>query len=247
MSAPVFRPLEGLEEYERCVELQELVWGSGFRHRVPSSILMVAAETGGVVSGAFEGDRLLGFVFGISGLRDRRPVHWSDMLAVRPEARGRGIGLGLKLHQRELLLGRGIERVLWTFEPLEARNAYLNLHKLGATVRGYRRDMYGRSDSPLHAGIGTDRLVAEWRIASDRVARRLRGASPAAPDPDAVVRVAIPSDIQSIKRDDPEAALEWRRRVRSELESRLAEGYTAVDVEPGPDRSHYLLIRSLAE
>jgi predicted GNAT superfamily acetyltransferase len=248
MAALVIRPLDGFAEYERCVALQEETWGRGFAHRVPSSILMVAAETGGVISGAFEEDHLLGFVFGISGLRDGRPVHWSDMLAVRPEARDRGIGLRLKLHQRELLLERGIERVLWTFEPLESRNAYLNLHRLGATARHYRRDMYGTSDSPLHAGIGTDRLMVEWRIASERVVSHLEGGGgPSVPDTGDVVRVAIPADLQTLKREDPAAALRWRRRVREEMEAHLADGYEAVDLEPGPDRSHYLLVRSLAE
>jgi predicted GNAT superfamily acetyltransferase len=244
------RPLRGLEEYARCVDLQEQTWGPDFEHRVPASILMVAAETGGVISGALEGGRLLGFVFGISGLRDGRPVHWSDMLAVRPEARDRGLGLRLKLHQRALLLERGIDRVLWTFDPLESRNAYLNLHKLGATVRSYRRDFYGASDSPLHAGIGTDRLVADWRITSDRVLSRIAGGAPAsggrAPGVD-TVRVAIPPDIQALKRVDLDRAAAWRSRVREALEARLAEGFVAVDLERGPDRSHYVLTRPLSE
>ncbi len=121
----------------------------------------------------------MGFVFGITGMRDGQGVHWSDMLAVDPEYRGRGIGYRLKLHQRELLLESGVDTVTWTFDPLEAGNAHLNLRRLGAVVREYRRDVYGASDSPLHAGIGTDRLLAEWLIGTARVRDRVAGPAPA--------------------------------------------------------------------
>jgi len=171
----VIRPLETLEERAACVALQEETWGQDFRDRVPGSILMVAQEVGGVASGAFDDGELVGFVFGLTGVRDGRLVHWSDMLAVRPTHRGRGLGLALKLHQRERLLPLGVETVLWTFDPLESRNAHLNLRRLGAIARTYHRDLYGPPDSPLHAGLGTDRLVAEWHIGSDRVRRRIEG------------------------------------------------------------------------
>lgn len=282
-AGPVIRPLEGLAEREACVTLQERIWGPGFADRVPASILMIALETGGVASGAFLDGRLVGFVFGITGVRDDRRVHWSDMLAVEPDVRGRGIGFRLKAHQRELLLGRGVETVRWTFDPLEARSAHLNLRRLGAFVREYRRDVYGHSSSPLHAGIGTDRLVAEWPIASERVARRLDRdgvpgddapyddprapgtapvvnppviaggtARPGPVSPDVTgpsVRIAVPSDIQALKRADPEAAREWRTTVRAAFEAALADGYTAVDAdrETGPEGVvYYVLARGFS-
>jgi predicted GNAT superfamily acetyltransferase len=169
----VIRPLADLRERQECVRLQEATWGQGFADQVPPSILMIAQETGGVASGAFDGDRLVGFVFGISGLRDGRKVHWSDMLAVLPGYRDHGLGFRLKLHQRDVLLALGVEQVLWTFDPLVSRNAYLNLRRLGAISHTYKRDLYGRSGSPVHEGIGTDRLLAEWWIAGDRVRDRL--------------------------------------------------------------------------
>ena len=286
MTGVVIRPLRSLAEREACVALQERVWGPDFADRVPASILMIAGETGGVASGAFEGDRLVGFVFGLTGIRDGRPIHWSDMLAVEEGWRGRGIGFRLKSHQRQLLMDRGVEEVRWTFDPLEARNAYLNLRRLGAIAREYRRDLYGRSASPLHAGIGTDRLVAEWPIGSDRVRNRMeagdeRGdpasgpraaASPPRRDPPPVlnppgpgdprrpgprvippespaVRIAIPSDIQRLKRTDPDAAAAWRDSVRAAFESALGAGYTAVDLERGgPEAAgvaHYIALREL--
>lgn len=270
MTDVTIRPLGGLRERQACVALQRRVWGHDFADRVPASILMIAQETGGVVSGAFSGDRLVGFVFGITGLQAGHGVHWSDMLAVDPEFRGRGIGYKLKLHQRERLLGSGVELARWTFDPLEARNAALNLRRLGATASEYRRNVYGASNSPLHAGIGTDRLVAEWAIASARVERRVRGED--VPGPDAwadapvlnppvmagslprpgttiadprepIVRVAIPEDVQALKREDLATALAWRRNVGAALETAFRKEYVAVDLDRGGPVPTYVLDR----
>ena len=168
------RPLAGIEEYRACVALQEATWGEGFSERVPTAILKVAQILGGVASGAWNSDgRLEGFVFGMTGVRGEEVVHWSDMLAVRSDMRGRGLGRALKLHQRQLLLARGIRTMLWTFDPLRARNAHLNFAKLGIVATDYRLDMYGDTDSPLHRGIGTDRLIALWLLDSPRVVARI--------------------------------------------------------------------------
>lgn len=167
------RPLSGINEYRACVALQEDTWGPGFSERVPTAILKVSQILGGVASGAWSDDgRLEGFVFGMTGVRDGKVVHWSDMLAVRPEMRGRGIGRALKLHQREVLLARGIRTMHWTFDPLRTRNAHLNFARLGIVATEYQPDMYGDTDSPLHRGIGTDRLIAHWRMDSPRVVAR---------------------------------------------------------------------------
>ncbi len=267
----VIRPLDGYSEFETAVELQEEIWGRGFRDRVPPSILLVAQELSGMASGAWLGDRLVGFVFGMTGLRDGRLVHWSDMLAVVPEARDRGVGRALKLNQRDRLLALGVYTVHWTFEPLESRNAHLNFARLGAVCREYRRDLYGAPDSPLHRGLGTDRLVVDWAIASDRVRRRLSG-DERAPTPGDVadvpvvnptsgdaailaceepdleldakrVRVAIPLDIQDLKERMPERALDWRGKVRSALEGYLARGYVVTELVREASRSCYVLAR----
>jgi predicted GNAT superfamily acetyltransferase len=264
----VIRPLATFAEREECVKLQEAIWGNGFVDSVPSSILMIAQETGGVASGAFRGDRLIGFVFGITGIRDGRRIHWSDMLAVLPEYRDQGLGHRLKLHQRELLLGHGVERVLWTFDPLVARNAFLNLRRLGAVARTYKRDLYGRSTSPLHAGIGTDRLLAEWWIGSPRVRQSLAGERPAPrglggvllnppgtaadrarpgeelrePRGDALL-IAVPADIQELKTHAPDLALAWRENVRAAFEAAFAAGYQAVDMLRGDAFARYILER----
>ncbi|MEJ2677957.1 MAG: GNAT family N-acetyltransferase [Gemmatimonadota bacterium] len=267
----LIRPLHGYPEYEAAVALEEETWGRGFRDRVPPSILMVAQELGGVASGAWRGERLVGFVFGMTGLREGRLVHWSDMLAVRPDERDRGLGRSLKLHQRDRLLTLGVHTVHWTFEPLESRNAYLNFARLGAKCREYRRDLYGVADSPLHRGLGTDRLVVDWAIASERVQHRLEG-DERPPGPEDVaglpvvnptfgeadvlaceepdlgldaerVRVAIPVDIQGLKERAPELVLDWRARVRSALEGYLARGYVVTELVREGSRSCYVLAR----
>ena len=172
----VLRPLVTRAELEACVTLQTEVWGEGFADVTSPALLKVVQEVGGVAAGAFteEDDRLEGFVFGVSGFRDGRPAHWSHMLAVRPGHRGRGLGVLLKRYQRELLLEVGIDTVFWTFDPLVARNAHLNLARLGAGVERYVRDYYGAGgDSALSSGIGTDRMIVRWELTSERVTRAL--------------------------------------------------------------------------
>jgi len=165
-----------MEEYLRAVAFQEETWGPGFSERVPKSLMKVTQRLGGVVAGAFDAEgAMVGFVYGITGVEGGRAVHWSDILAVSPVVRDQGVGMRLKRFQREAVLALGVKRMYWTFDPLESRNAWLNLGKLGAVVREYVPDMYGVSDSPLHRGLGTDRFVVTWELDSDRVRGRLDG------------------------------------------------------------------------
>lgn len=258
-----------MADYRACVALQRATWGQDFSERAPPTVLMAAQEVGGVAAGAFAADgELLGFVFGLTGIRDGALTHWSDMLAVRPGQRGHGVGTRLKWYQRQLLLPLGVELVLWTFDPLESRNAYLNFVHLGAHARVYRRDLYGESDSVLHQGIGTDRLIAEWHLRAEGVETRAAGGRPAAPEPgpgapvvnpvrgsgaslecdepvlthDApAVLIAVPSDIQSLKAAAPDRAMQWRRRTRSAFEHYLGRGYRAVWLVRRGEWSGYLL------
>lgn len=169
------RLLRGREEYRDCVELQRETWGEEFEGHVPALLLELHQKTGGLVGGAFDDGDLLGFVFGFPARESGLPYHWSHMLAVRERARGEGIGRRLKLFQRERLLGRGVDVACWSFDPMVARNAHLNLNRLGAEVLAYVPDMYGDTDSPLHGDLGTDRLVAFWELEAPRTREAVAG------------------------------------------------------------------------
>lgn len=259
------RPLSDYDDLRRCVDFQHRIWGPGFTEAAPASILWVAVNTGGIVAAAFdEDDDIAGFLFGLTGWLHGEPIHWSDMLAVRHDLRGHGVGIMLKRYQRETLLDNGIATAVWTFDPLESRNAYLNLTRLGATAREYRRDCYGTSTSPLHA-LGTDRLVAHWALDSARVRQRIgsttavrgTGADDAAVinqggaeprlDLDAPrLRLLVPADIQALRAADLPAALAWRQRTRVALETYLGRGYAAVElIREDSAMSSYLLERAV--
>lgn len=153
------RPVAALAEYRACVSLQAEVWGAEF-DLVPASMLQVATYVGGLCLGAFTADGVLcGFVFGLTGVQDGVTVHWSHLLAVRESARNAGVGRRLKEHQRRVLASRGIPELRWSFDPTSVRNAHLNLERLGARVVRFVPDMYGTTESPLHHGLPTDRLV----------------------------------------------------------------------------------------
>src|SRR4051812_4500327 len=166
------RALASPADYAACVALQRLTWGAGFADVVPASILKVSQRMGGIAAGAFAADgTLLGFVYGLTGVEDGHVVHWSDMLAVRPEAQNLGLGRRLKEFQRDAMKEIGAGVIYWTYDPLVARNAHLNFNVFGVRVVEYVRDMYGSdTGSDLHRGIGTDRLVVGWPVPDDALA-----------------------------------------------------------------------------
>ena len=157
------RPLATPKERDACVELQRSTWGDDFSDVIPASILKVSQRIGGVALGAFDRDgALLGFVFGLTGVERGRVVHWSDMLAVAPRARNLGLGRRLKEEQRQTVRQLGADVIYWTYDPSVARNAHLNFNRLGVRLAEYVEDMYGITDSVLHGGIATDRVIVAW-------------------------------------------------------------------------------------
>ncbi len=234
-------------------------------------MLNTAAQNGGTVLGAFDGDRMIGFLFGFLGLHaDRRLKLCSQTMGVLPEYRKRGVAAALKWAQRDRVLALGIDLITWTYDPLEAPNARLNLHTLGACTNEYRRNVYGENFGELGRGLPSDRLLVEWWLKSDRVERRAAGQSPEACVPggpitnrctgegverriasidlelDAPsVRVEIPSDIQATKQADVALALDWRMKTRQILEVYFERGYHAVDLltsdERGARQNFYVL------
>jgi predicted GNAT superfamily acetyltransferase len=238
------RPCHGLDQFRACMAVERRVWGSSDLE-VPLPIYVVAAETGGQVLGAFAGAEVVGFTLAMPGVRPDpkgqgagQPYLHSHMTAVLPEWRGRKIGLALKLAQREEALARGIRLVEWTFDPLETRNARLNLVRLGAIARRFIPNCYGITASLLHAGLPTDRLMTEWQLDAPRVAACLAGNPPQPAHP---VRIDLPYETDELRRSQPATARELQARLEKEFDHWLGRGYAATSFEISGDRAAYLL------
>src|ERR1051326_4556989 len=164
------RPLSGHAEFAEAVRLQKVIWGFDDLELLPVRFFVVASRVGGQTLGAFEGERMAGFLLAIPGVKKDTGMRYlhSHMLGVLHDYRDAGAGRMLKLAQREDALARGIPLVEWSFDPFEVKNAYFNLERLGAVVRRYVRNMYGITASPLHGDLPTDRCMAEWWIGQDR-------------------------------------------------------------------------------
>ena len=170
----IIRALHTIPEFRDIIALEQEIWGySDAEDAVGIPIFVITVKRGGILLGAYDGDRLIGFVYSIAGLKHGRPMQWSHMLGVLPAYRATGIGRALKLEQRRLSLEMGLDLMEWTYDPLVAVNAYLNVCRLGAVAEEYALNVYGDSSSPLHRGAPTDRFIAQWWMRSPRVVRRL--------------------------------------------------------------------------
>lgn len=266
----IVRPLTTLGELKACVALQEEVWGKQYGDAVPASLLHVVSHVGGIVAGAFAADgTLIGFVFGLAGIKNGEVVHWSHALGVRESARNAGVGRMLKQYQRAELARLGIATMYWTFDPLMAKNAHLNLNRLGARVVDYVENMYGTTGSPLHHGLATDRLVVSWTTAAESelpasAARTIVAGSDHHPvltiEPQAddvvselaalsrddrppVVLVEVPTDLQRVS---PSRMATWHGALRANFRGALRAGYAVTGLfrDPLASRSFYVFERS---
>ncbi len=173
-----FRTLTTIDDFRQVLALEQRVWGyETADDSVPPLMLLVSSRVGGLVIGAFDGSRLVGFAYSMPAIRGGEPYQWSHMLGVDPDYRDAGLGWRLKLEQRRLVLDSGLDLIAWTFDPLQAANAHLNFAKLGVVAHEYHEEAYPGSSSPLHAGTATDRLVADWWLRSTRVTARLEAAA----------------------------------------------------------------------
>jgi predicted GNAT superfamily acetyltransferase len=233
------RQLFQLAEFEDVLRLQQIIWGFNDVELLPVRFLVVVSRIGGHVFGAYDGSEMIAFCFAIPGIKPagKSYLH-SHMLGVLPAYRNTGIGRGLKLRQREDALVRGIELIEWTFDPMELKNAFLNIEKLGAIVRRYNQNQYGHTGSPLHGGLPTDRCYAEWWIDSPRVRKILAGE----PHPiNAVERVSYPADIALIRRDDAAQARAIQKANGEKLCRAFEQGLAATGFERGETAGTYLL------
>jgi predicted GNAT superfamily acetyltransferase len=169
------RSIKTLSDLRRCHEIQRAVWGYSDLMVFPYTILISIQHNGGVLLGAYVNNELVGFVVGYLGMAGAKLYLFSQRMGVLPEYQSLGLGYRLKVAQREQMLRQGIDIVVWTYDPLEGRNATLNIEKLGGIVRSYARDIYGYVQNPLQTGLTTDRFLLEWHLMSDRVRERVRG------------------------------------------------------------------------
>ncbi len=257
------RPITTIDEAQQVIQVELAAWQMDPIDATPAHVLITIAKNGGALLGAYDGGRLVGFSLGWLGtVDDGRPASAhlklvSHMTGVLPAYRDQRVGCRLKLAQREWALERGLELVTWTYDPLESRNANLNLRRLGATCNTYLRDVYGEMADRMNEGLASDRFRVDWRIATTHVRERLAGAhtlahppadaqllNPAASGPGHGFRypaeptaapagprllVEIPADMQAIRRADMGLAAAWRSHTRAVFEGAFAAGYRATD------------------
>ncbi len=231
------RQLAELDDLNDALRLQQQVWGFADIEALPLRWFVVTSEIGGQILGAYDGGRMVGFCAAIPAIHHGgKPYLHSHMLAVLPEYRNRGLGARLKFRQRDDALARGIDLIEWTFDPLELKNAHFNIERLGAIARRYVENHYGVTASPLHGGLPTDRLVAEWHLASSRGARgQGTGAGEKA------TRIAYPADIAHIRAEDPSCALEIQRANREKFGKAFASGLAVTHFERTTGEGVYIL------
>ncbi len=249
-----YKQLKTLEDLIPCEKLQETVWKFSQSDIIPPRFMRVLCKHGGFAMGAFDDGMMVGFVFGVPAIHFGRPSQHSHMLAVLPEHHNKNIGFNLKKAQREDALNRDIDLITWAFDPLQSKNAYLNINKLGITASNYDINLYGEnSSSKLHSGLGTDRLLAEWWLVSDRVKSIVDGntkktipppsnslniieterdtqglLTPVEPDltlTNKILLLEIPDNIDKMKDSNIQVARLWRRLVQKTFIHYFDAGY----------------------
>ncbi|RMF03360.1 MAG: GNAT family N-acetyltransferase [Chloroflexi bacterium] len=247
-------PIKTLTDLRKCHEIQRATWGYTDLMVFPYTQLISAANNGGVLLGAYDGPDLVGFLYGYLGMSGTKLYLFSQRMGVLPSYQNQGIGMKLKLAQREQMLRQGIDLIVWTYDPLLGKNATLNIEKLGGLVRHYARDIYGAVHNPLQIGLSTDRFLLEWELMSDRVRERIRSTTPRPwaedwldkyefvnfaawegnlPRPMAsdlemtekTLLVQIPPDLNAIKKVDLGIARGWRESTRDIFETYFRRGY----------------------
>jgi predicted GNAT superfamily acetyltransferase len=234
------RALTAHADFEEAVRLQQQIWGFEEIELLPLRLFVVATKVGGQAFGAFDGKRMVGFCLAIPGMKPggKSYLH-SHMLGVLPEYQNAGVGRTLKLAQREDALQRPLELIEWTFDPLEIKNAFFNMERLGAIVRRYVLNQYGTTSSHLHGGLPTDRCIAEWWIGSERAKSIIAGQPFQRSFVEA--RIAIPSNIAAIRTSDSKRAREIQLKASEEFREAFDRGLAVIGFEKSEEAGTYLL------
>lgn len=245
---PDIRECTTLEEFKACIALQKEVFALPDIEISPVRHLIVTKNAGGWSLGAFYEGKLIGFVLSVPAFKGYERCFYSHMTAVSNEFQGLGIGAKLKWAQRERALREGVRFIKWTFQPVQARNAFFNLERLGTVIRKYAPNFYGTdyatsADQPEKVGIDSDRLIAEWELESEKVVALSKGKSFSnSREPD--LTIEIPNDWSLLVKADPQEASEVQRRIRREFESAFASGMICSGFERSSANPKYLLYKS---
>ncbi|GAC1621379.1 MAG: hypothetical protein NVS9B13_12810 [Candidatus Acidiferrum sp.] len=237
----VVRKCESLADLKRCCELQRQIWKENDLDVEPVTIMIVAAHTGGQVLGAFHGDELVGFSEAVMGLKNGQAYLHSHVTGVVEDYRDCGVGRALKLFQRKEALSRGIRLVQWTFDPLEFRNAHFNLNLLGAVARQFIPNLYGVTSSPLHRGLPTDRLLAEWHLDSPRVEERMSGLPALEQVAPPTFKISLPVELEQWKKTDISKVVELQARIGKEFTNGFAQGLAVTGFNTSIEGATYQL------
>lgn len=228
-----------LGEIRQCQELQRTIWHDTDEDLTPTAIFVVAGKTGGHVLLAHHGSKPVGFALAFPAFRGNLRCLHSHIVGVVPEYQNRGLGRMIKLKQRDLMLEMQIALMEWTFDPLALRNAYFNIVRLGATVRRFYSNLYGITSSPLHSGLPTDRLVAEWQVSSNRVQNALAGGAPAVASD--AIQIVVPAEMEEWKHSGSRHAEEVQTRLKADFQERFAQGFAVTGFRMENGNGIYLL------
>jgi predicted GNAT superfamily acetyltransferase len=229
-------------ELAACVQLQQKIWGYADHELYPLRLFLTLTRIGGHVLCAFTGDhKAVGFLASMPAWNERGRYYHSLSLGVLPDYENRGLGKALKLKQREEALCAGIDYIEWTYDPMQAKNAFFNIERLGATTRRYLPDHYGTVESRLQRGLPSDRLIAEWRLKDARTERALAGNDPRARETSPAAEVTIPTDFSLIAEQRPDQARAVQLQVRQSLQEHFASGLAVTGFRIQGSRGSYLL------
>ena len=233
------RALTEQSELQEAVRLQKEIWGFAEIELLPVRLFVVATKVGGQVFGAFDGPEMIAFLLAIPGIKQGGASYLhSHMMGVVPSYRNKGVGRMLKLRQREEAIEQGVQLVEWTFDPLELKNAFFNIERLGAVVRRYVLNQYGTTTSRLHGGLPTDRCVAEWHVNARRVEQVLAGQRP---HESIEARIEVPYAIATWRVDDPQRAREAQQSISEQFLDHLRSDLAVVGFERSETTGTYLL------
>jgi predicted GNAT superfamily acetyltransferase len=247
----LFKEIKELHHLQEAVKLQMETWGKEVISSLPQ--LVASIHNGGCVIGVFEDEHLIGFCYGFPGISETHPKPYlvSHMMAIHPDYRNQKLGEKLKFKQREWALNKGFDRMIWTFDPLEIKNGYLNLTKLGGYVKTYIKSYYGEMNDKLNKGTPSDRFLLEWELQSPVVIEASKGIKNTSPSwknyplslnfslngeisyarsinevsNESGVLVPVPKQIQRLKKISPEAAINWRMEIRNAVNRLLSSDY----------------------